>query len=155
MAIVGLIMLIVFLAIPSLQRSVRNSRRRSDLGKFYAAVGEHQTARNKGSTAPFTGPNGAAEFTEFKQKFLGPEFDVYTSSGPDGIQANGGGGSHHIEVEVDQIVYYPWHYCADGVSMEGSEIETVTSPGPHDHGTFSVLIGMENGYNYCLDVSQR
>ena len=49
LAIAGLIFLVVFLALPALQRSQRDSQRRSDVGRFIAAVQSHKTNHN-GST---------------------------------------------------------------------------------------------------------
>ena len=46
LAIAGLIMLIVFLAVPALQRNSRNTQRRNDVGKLLGAVNEWGTADN-------------------------------------------------------------------------------------------------------------
>lgn len=47
LAIAGLIMLVVFLAVPALQRNARNTSKRSDVSKALGAVGE-LTANNNG-----------------------------------------------------------------------------------------------------------
>jgi prepilin-type N-terminal cleavage/methylation domain-containing protein len=47
LAIAGLILLIVFLAVPALQRNARNTTKRSDVSKALGAVGEF-TANNDG-----------------------------------------------------------------------------------------------------------
>ncbi len=49
LAIAGLIMLVVFLAVPSLQRNARNNGRQSDASKFAAAVNQC-LANNNGKT---------------------------------------------------------------------------------------------------------
>jgi prepilin-type N-terminal cleavage/methylation domain-containing protein len=49
LAIAGLIMLIVFLAVPALQRNSRNTQRKSDAGALLAAVQEYTSANG---TAP-------------------------------------------------------------------------------------------------------
>lgn len=46
LAIAGLIMLVVFLAVPALQRNSRNSRRRSDAAKVLALVNEYVANHN-------------------------------------------------------------------------------------------------------------
>jgi len=51
LAIAGLIMLIVFLAIPALQRAARNANRRHDVGLVIAYVNEYRT-HNKGEYPP-------------------------------------------------------------------------------------------------------
>lgn len=60
LAIAGLIMLIVFLAVPALQRNSRNTRRRDDVGKALAAVNDWVT--NNGGKIPTEGT--AAEVTQ-------------------------------------------------------------------------------------------
>ena len=53
LAIAGLIMLIVFLAVPSLQMSSRNTQRKSDVAAVLNAVGQYET--NNGGSLPPTG----------------------------------------------------------------------------------------------------
>jgi prepilin-type N-terminal cleavage/methylation domain-containing protein len=49
LAIAGLIFLMVFIALPTLQRNQRDTQRRDDLSRFKAQVNQFQ-ANNKGST---------------------------------------------------------------------------------------------------------
>jgi prepilin-type N-terminal cleavage/methylation domain-containing protein len=51
LAIAGLIMLIVFLAVPALQRNARNTQRTSDASLFAAAVGECLSNKNGQQTS--------------------------------------------------------------------------------------------------------
>lgn len=53
LAIAGLIMLIVFLAVPALQRNSRNTSRRSEAGRFAAAANEFVS--NNNGTLPVAG----------------------------------------------------------------------------------------------------
>ena len=53
LAIAGLIMLIVFLAVPALQRNSRNTTKRSDASKVLGAVGE--LTANNGGVPPVAG----------------------------------------------------------------------------------------------------
>lgn len=57
LAIAGLIMLIVFLAVPALQRNSRNTQRRSEVSNTLGAVNEYLA--NNGGTLPTT----ATDFT--------------------------------------------------------------------------------------------
>jgi prepilin-type N-terminal cleavage/methylation domain-containing protein len=61
LAIAGIIMLIVFLAVPALQRNSRNTQRRTDVANYLSAVAEWQ-ANNAGkvptAAADLTGANG-------------------------------------------------------------------------------------------------
>lgn len=156
LAIAGLIMLIVFLAVPALQRNTRNARRRSDLARFYTSVREYQTNRNKMSSSPFTGSNRESEFDNFKENFIGEDFKIYKELS-DGIESYEEGHSHVFQLEPDQIRFFPWHYCADGNTYEGADIETVSAPGnAHtERHAYSVLIGMEGGFSYCIDTGVK
>ena len=46
LAIAGLIFLMVFIALPALQRSQRNTRRRQDMARILSAVNDYQTNNN-------------------------------------------------------------------------------------------------------------
>lgn len=47
LAIAGLIFLMVFIALPALQRGQRNTRRRQDMARFVSAVTTYQSANNR------------------------------------------------------------------------------------------------------------
>lgn len=63
LAIAGLIFLIVFLAVPALQRSQRDTQRRNDSARFLSQISNYQ-ANNKGSvpTAATSGTGSIAVF---------------------------------------------------------------------------------------------
>lgn len=63
LAIAGLIFLMVFVALPSLQRSQRDSRRRDDILSFLEAVKKYQT-NNRGALPTGTGDIGGRPTTE-------------------------------------------------------------------------------------------
>jgi len=60
LAIAGLIMAIVFLAVPALQRSSRNTQRKTDVGSILSAVSEY--ASNNSGQIPAASGTFAAEF---------------------------------------------------------------------------------------------
>jgi prepilin-type N-terminal cleavage/methylation domain-containing protein len=62
LAIAGLIFLMVFIALPALQSSQRNTQRENDLSRFITAVTDY--ASNNNGRIPFT--TGAGGFTESK-----------------------------------------------------------------------------------------
>jgi prepilin-type N-terminal cleavage/methylation domain-containing protein len=62
LAIAGLILLIVFLAVPALQRNARNTNRKSDAGRVSAAVANFIT--NNQGTLPTTIPNVTSIYTD-------------------------------------------------------------------------------------------
>src|SRR5689334_8413502 len=59
LAIAGLILLVVFLAVPALQRNARNTTRREDAGNVLSAVNEF-VANNNGSLPTGFGGSGSA-----------------------------------------------------------------------------------------------
>lgn len=61
LAIAGLIMLVVFLAVPALQRNSRNTQRKNDVSATLGAVSEY--VGNNAGKLPTTGANLAAAFT--------------------------------------------------------------------------------------------
>lgn len=141
LAIAGLILLIVFIAVPALQRNGRNTQRKRDLSSFYAAIIEYQSNNNI-QRAPFTvgsGENGdisQSAFTQFRNRYLSDDqFDKYE------IHAVGPFTDHDITPERDEIIYFPWHYCQDGT---GDEEETVIGQS-HDSFNYSIMVGSEGG----------
>lgn len=79
LAIGGLIFLMVFIALPALQRSQRDTQRRNDLGAFTTALNQYMT-NNRGAV-----PNDTSKWQNFLQNYLNNNHqiaDVYLD--PDG-----------------------------------------------------------------------
>jgi len=55
LAIAGLILLIVFLAVPALQRNSRNTQRKNEVGRFGSAIADYLS--NNNGTVPTTAAN--------------------------------------------------------------------------------------------------
>jgi len=70
LAIAGLILLIVFLAVPALERSARNTQRKTDAGNILAAIGTY-VSNNNGAL-----PSGP---TELNQAICGIHLGFYTA----------------------------------------------------------------------------
>lgn len=64
LAIAGLIFMMVFLALPALQRSQRDTQRKSDLGRAITAITNYAVA-NRGNI-----PTAAADFTTLTNSYL-------------------------------------------------------------------------------------
>ena len=62
LAIAGMILLIVFLAIPALQRSSRNTQRKADVGNLMSAI--NNFVSNNGGTLPATNANFSTAFPD-------------------------------------------------------------------------------------------
>ena len=67
LAIAGLIFLAVFIALPALQRSQRNTRRRQDVSRIASAITEYQSAHNK---LPFTLNNNSYNNHQIDTQFI-------------------------------------------------------------------------------------
>lgn len=72
LAIAGLIFLMVFLALPALQRGQRNTQRKNDLGRVLSAVQNFQS-NNQGAL-----PAAAVLNTTFKTQYLTASGDKFT-----------------------------------------------------------------------------
>ena len=81
LAIAGLIFLMVFIALPALQRSQRNTRRRQDMARILSAFNDFQ-ANNNGEmpTGSTTDTNGV---TKFMERYVGAAGSDQASD-PDG-----------------------------------------------------------------------
>lgn len=102
LAIAGLIFLMVFIALPALQRSQRNTQRQNDIARFVTAVNDfkvnngnqtpfQKTTKNKalGSTATdlINGVSGKAFGTQFVQKYImGGSTDAGKFTDPNGTE---------------------------------------------------------------------
>lgn len=71
LAIAGLIFLMVFIALPALQRSQRDTQRRNDLSRVQTAVQSYQT-NNRGNLPPASDWNST-----FKTRYLQSGGDVF------------------------------------------------------------------------------
>ena len=67
LAIAGLIFLMVFIALPALQRSQRNTQREDDISRFLTAANDFQT-NNNGKT-PFLGGSGGIN-SKFVNRYI-------------------------------------------------------------------------------------
>jgi prepilin-type N-terminal cleavage/methylation domain-containing protein len=74
LAIAGLIFLMVFIALPTLQRNQRDTQRRDDLSRFKAQINQYQ-ANNKGGTptsfaAAACGAAATGNVTDFVARYM-------------------------------------------------------------------------------------
>lgn len=76
LAIAGLIFLMIFVALPALQKSQRDARRRDDVGKLLTALQKYQT-NNRGALPSGNGvapSSDLKDWTSFYESFLGSDF---------------------------------------------------------------------------------
>ena len=117
LAIAGLIFLIVFLALPQLQRSRRDTQRRSDAGRFLAAMESY--ASNNNGQYPMNGTDCTSVIDDYikaggSDVFADPSEGDYSCSwttadpsGPsssinvhDSLTCDGGGSSRDVAVKI-------------------------------------------------------
>jgi len=139
LAIAGLIFLVVFLALPALQRGQRDTQRKQDLGKVMSQVTSYQ-ANNQGAL-----PNGAWDGA-FKTNYLTVNSTPFKdpSTGADYVltQRTGvGTGQAPSEIQVAQIWIYPGLTCGSAVGVQGT-ISTTSR-------TFAAIVYQEQGVFTC------
>lgn len=130
LAIAGLIFLLVFLAVPALQRSQRDTQRRSDMGRVVSQLQSSQS-NNKGKV-----PINQAELNTFKSGYLTVAGDTFADPtyGDYALtyQANRG-----VNPTNQTIYYYPSSKC-NGEKVEASGSRSV-----------ALKMDLEGGGYYC------
>lgn len=131
LAIAGLILLIVFLAVPALQRNSRNTQRKSDVGRINAAANEVLSNNNGQITALTTGPLRTAVGT--------PGF--YTNGNISAATPLASGGTLTNSTSTTKVVVVPNGKC-DGANAAYSyrRIATLYSVESGSGGTTRVCI---------------
>lgn len=132
LAIAALIFLLVFLAVPALQRNQRDTQRKSDIGRFISQIQNYQSA-NKGSVPADSlaalGPNGSftsAYMTTGGDTWADPstgntyqwvnstpdengEFQYQQDATCNGEQIASGGGNRKVAIQIK--LEGAGHYC--------------------------------------------
>jgi prepilin-type N-terminal cleavage/methylation domain-containing protein len=175
LAIAGIIMAIVFVAIPELQVSVRDGQRKSYATQLFEAEEDYLKSNSAfpacdSSIRPCTAtdaanaerflslymPDGSDPSTGQSYKDLniglGSDFTGWyaeTLSKTARYYYNGEQVSHNIRPDVGQIFIAVGHYClGDGRSVPG---DGPLSGPDADLTRIVVLIGLERGGPFCLD----
>jgi prepilin-type N-terminal cleavage/methylation domain-containing protein len=117
LAIAGLILLIVFLAVPALQRNARNTQRKNDAGSLVSAISEY-IDNNNGSL-----PNTAANFTNnWKPGYYSAADVTLTNPTPTGATTPTTASAGTAPTTVDQIHVTEYSTC----TSTGAEASTAT-----------------------------
>lgn len=138
LAIAGLIFLVVFLALPALQRSQRDSQRRSDLGRFMAQL-ETYASNNSGAY-----PTAAVANAAFKTGYLtnnGAQWSDPTIGTTYVVTA--ATAATTVSADPDGTVYYN-----TGLQCGASEGSFAAATGTRN---IAAMIPLENGLAYCQD----
>lgn len=141
LAIAGLIFLMVFVALPALQRSQRDTQRRDDMARLATAITQYQTNNNgKVPMAATTVPTSE----DFKTKYLGgadafkdPDGEAYTIQ----FKTLGGTVKAPNPTAVDHIIYTYNKAQCDGETMKAT---TKTND-------YAIIYKLEGSGTYCAD----
>lgn len=142
LAIAALIFLMVFIALPALQRGQRDTQRRSDVGRFMASINSFQ-ANNKQSIPVATAgspPAGRVNLPTFVSSYLTVDGDTFSDpQGADYSFVYGAGAAP----TAGQMRYATSARCgADGA------IDAVT---PTEERKIAVSTGLEGGGSHCQE----
>lgn len=145
LAIAGLIFLMVFLALPALQRSQRDTQRKKQLNSIAAQL-ENSRAANKGKYVSDYATNKQLEnfisgyLKPYESEYLDPSTGEFYTFLKCGSKVNCGTGSGLENLEIGEIYYNSGAYC-DGQRF-------IDRPA---NATFFVLITkMESGGVFCF-----
>ena len=138
LAIAGLIFLVVFLALPQLQRSQRDSQRRSDAGRLLTAL-ESYASNNNGTYPP------SGEVTNFVAAYLTNDGAVFEDPSGNAYTVNYTTGNPNLSAtdDPDGNVYY-------GFGRQCASTEGDFEAGGGNRKA-AVMFPLENGIAYCQD----
>ncbi len=177
LAIAGLIFLMVFIALPALQRTQRNTDRRRDLSLIVTAMNTWHTHNSVSVTDNFTKRNATNGFCTFYKRYVtedvvdpstgepfkvalwGSTFvvncinnQVYNRGRYDpevvGSQTGGVGSDNWAYMEVGDIQYDDGAYCSEEDNVFIDDIGGGRYAGYH---IFAFRIRLEGGESLCLD----
>ncbi len=135
LAIAGLIFLIVFLALPQLQSTQRDSQRRSDLGRFMSAL-ETYASNNNGR---YPNDSDLQQMNAFVDGYLTNQGATFNDPLEDDYQF----GNDPTSLSSGTIYYRTGAYCGDS---EG----TFATDGAGSRN-IAAMVPLENGIAYCID----
>lgn len=145
LAIAGLIFLVVFLALPALQRGQRDTQRKQDLGKFMSQITAY-TSNNQGLLPGYnqTGATANTSWNSFVSNYLTvgntPFADPTNGNTYVVTQAAAAPGSP-VTVAQGAITVYPGMTCGGANGVQGTYSNTSR--------TVAVIIHQEQGGYFC------
>lgn len=135
LAIAGLIFLVVFLALPALQRSQRDTQRRSDVSRAMSQITAYQS-NSQGSV-----PSSQTELNSFKNNYLtnnGQQFnDPFTSGGYTFTYQSS---LSNLPSSTGEMFYYQNAVCSGAGLATGSGNRNI-----------AIAVKVEQGGTYCVN----
>lgn len=138
LAIAGLIFLMVFIALPALQRNQRDTQRKNDMSRVQSAINSYQ-ANNRGKI-PFTATSVDTGFisnyltVKGQDKFEDPDLTAYSFT-PEAVGANS-----PTDFTSGRILFSVKSQC-DGEKTKAAS----------GSGKVSIRYKLEGGGTYCLN----
>lgn len=117
LAIAALIMLMVFIALPALQRNQRDTQRKNDISRLQSSINNYKSS-SRGSLPPSTGANGLQNdgANGFVQKYVVKEGDLFADpAGEDyELQNTTSLPDEFSDANASMIYYNRGGSCGDG-----------------------------------------
>ncbi len=141
LAIAGLIFLVVFLALPQLQKSQRDEQRRADVGRVVAAVNTYKS--NNNGSLPTLDTTFASTYLAADSSFKGPSTSgdyawVTSAVAPATTNPNA------LAVALDTVYVMPGGKC-NPAGVASSFVAGST-------GNRAIVVKLETGGSYCQTI---
>jgi len=136
LAIAGLIMLVVFMAVPALNRSSHNTQRKNDVSSFLGAVQEF--TNNNGGTGPASSADVATVVSNFKPGFYTTTTNYYYTTTPPTVPLDIGSGAGSSSIVTTENV----------ILVKGAKCTSVQAAPTTDGATarsYAVVFAVEGG----------
>lgn len=143
LAIAGLIFLMVFIALPALQRGQRDTQRQNDMSRLQTAV-TNFTSANRGSLPP-----GSDGWTGFIEEYLTTGGDSFID--PNGAPAGSNVDTYQIvDVQVGDDIGEAENtiYAAEEATCDTTDASEVVDAGSRK---IAFRIALEGGGYYCVN----
>ena len=140
LAIAGLIFLMVFIALPALQRSQRDTQRRNDMARLATALTQYQA--NHGGDLPAAGTDSATFITGYlggSTEFNDPSFGEYTIN----FEALANNAEKSLTGDASQNIYVELGAKCNGEKAKGN----------NKSREYAILFKLEGAGTYCQDNS--
>lgn len=158
LAIAGLILLIIFFAIPEAKRIQRNNARKNAVAHIVAELNNYYTNRGR---FPYSGNLPGQDSRPAFISFIATEgstrdYEIrYTDNGSSHEYPFMGVGATDPQSTVDEITILPAHKCNRDPDVGPGDIDypaQSTSLGDMNFNTFAVWTVLERAPVFCLDV---
>lgn len=154
LAIAALIFLMVFIALPALQRNQRDTQRKDDIGRVLVAINTYQSNNRGKLPHQKTGSeSNSAKWVDFKKKYLLTEGDSFADPSGENEDTSGNGGGYQIVEKADDATDPIWSLPADQGVIYFTPQATCGDDGDVAPGAgtrkVAVRIALEGGGVYC------